>query len=267
MQILNLFANLNLYMIYRLSVHWLVEDLLIEYVSQIENHINKLSSAIQNNCWRTNPSILTGFRVAVFRKGATQTPTVLLGSVVEASASTGYSKIRVAFDSEKNSSQNPEFHSFGYVPTIGPKRNQSNLASNPTTPTGKNSTNSSYEIGKDSSNIGDVSEPFWIQKEGQSWMDPDENYILSSKKFITVTDKRIFWEMARSIIDLPQLAGKLKCGINNPKDIASLMKKEEFRVLWSLDAPAYLPKDAATELLSAAYCVQQSNQAVENCGI
>ena len=45
--------------------------------------------------------------------------------------------------------------------------------------------------------IGDVELPFWVQKEGASWIDPDDEFILEAKGYITLTDKRIFWEMAR----------------------------------------------------------------------
>jgi hypothetical protein len=45
--------------------------------------------------------------------------------------------------------------------------------------------------------IGDVELPFWVQREGLSWADPDEMFLEDAKDVITVTDKRIFWEMVR----------------------------------------------------------------------
>ena len=41
--------------------------------------------------------------------------------------------------------------------------------------------------------------------------------------------------------------------IRNGKDLAELMRRPEFRLLWTADAPDYLPKDAASELITAAY--------------
>jgi len=206
----------------RLSVHWVVEDLMMEYVNQIDNHINKLVKMVQANSWRTNPSVLLGYRISVFRKGPTPTPTILSGVIIDANTSTAYSKVRVAFDQGRD------------------------ICLTPLTP-----------ISKDSNqpNVGEVSEPFWVQKEdGCSWAEPDDIFQNAARKLVTITDKRVFWEMVRSIIDLPQLASELKCCIKSSKDVATLLKKQEYKVLWSADAPEYLPKDAATELIQAAYC-------------
>ena len=86
-------------------------------------------------------------------------------------------------------------------------------------------------------------------------MDPDELFMSEVKKVITITDKRLFWEMARTIMDLPLLASRLKrCLVKNSRELAALLKNPEYRILWSPEGPEYLPKDAATELISAAYC-------------
>mmetsp|Transcript_30237 Transcript_30237/g.32955 ORF Transcript_30237/g.32955 Transcript_30237/m.32955 type:complete len:97 (-) Transcript_30237:60-350(-) len=61
------------------SVTWVVEELILEYASQIEDHMNRIASVIQNNHWRTNPSVLSGMRVAVFRKSTGSFPTVITG--------------------------------------------------------------------------------------------------------------------------------------------------------------------------------------------
>jgi hypothetical protein len=63
----------------RLSVTWVVDELIQEYASQIEEHMNKIVSLIQNHHWRTNPTVLSGMRVAIFRKGNTPLPTVITG--------------------------------------------------------------------------------------------------------------------------------------------------------------------------------------------
>ncbi len=61
------------------SVLWVIEDLILEYASQIEDHMTKIVTTIQSNHWRTNPSILSGMRIAVFRKGSNTVPTVVTG--------------------------------------------------------------------------------------------------------------------------------------------------------------------------------------------
>lgn len=87
------------------------------------------------------------------------------------------------------------------------------------------------------------------------WCDPDEAFITEIKKLITVSDKIIFWEMAKAIMELPRLAEFCDSSIRNSKDLAALLKRTEFKFLWSADAPDLLPKDAASELISAAYVV------------
>lgn len=78
----------------RLSVTWLVDELAAEYAHQIENHLNKLLTTIQDTHWRTNPNAFLNYRIAVFRKGISPLPTVILGTVVESVPTTGYSKVR-----------------------------------------------------------------------------------------------------------------------------------------------------------------------------
>ena len=63
----------------RLSVSWQVQEVVIEYATQISEHFNRLLSFIHDHSWRTNPNIFVGARVAVFRKGATATPTIITG--------------------------------------------------------------------------------------------------------------------------------------------------------------------------------------------
>lgn len=50
--------------------------------------------------------------------------------------------------------------------------------------------------------IGDIGEPFWVQanKDGASWCDPDDIFLIEAKKWISITDKRIFWEMLQILI-------------------------------------------------------------------
>ena len=87
----------------------------------------------------------------------------------------------------------------------------------------------------------------------QMWCDPDEAFITEIKKHITIADKIIFWEMAKAIMELPRLSEYCDSVIRNSKDLAAILKRTEFKFLWSADAPDLLPKDAASELVSAAY--------------
>ena len=61
------------------SVSWQVQELVLEYAALIDVHFGKLLNFVQRNNWRTNPNVLVGARVAVFRKGATLMPTVVTG--------------------------------------------------------------------------------------------------------------------------------------------------------------------------------------------
>ena len=58
---------------------WQVQELVLEYAALIDIHFGKILNFVQRNNWRTNPNILVGARVAVFRKGATLMPTVVTG--------------------------------------------------------------------------------------------------------------------------------------------------------------------------------------------
>ncbi len=81
LSILFLLINLSIYLykyIYN-SIQWIVEDLIVEYCMQIESHFAKLLSSIQSNHWRTNPIVLSGSRVAIFRKSTATNPTFLTG--------------------------------------------------------------------------------------------------------------------------------------------------------------------------------------------
>ena len=104
--------------------------------------------------------------------------------------------------------------------------------------------------------IGDVAEPFWVQpvQENSNWSDPDELFLVQAKRTITATDKKMFWEMARALIDLPELRiASHGSNIRTAQDLTRVLKRPEFRVLWTADAPQYLPKEVATELILSAY--------------
>lgn len=61
------------------SVTWVIEELILEYANQIEEHMNKMVGIIHTQNWRTNPSVLAGMRISVFRKGSNPIPTVVTG--------------------------------------------------------------------------------------------------------------------------------------------------------------------------------------------
>lgn len=87
------------------------------------------------------------------------------------------------------------------------------------------------------------------------WYDPDELFITDIKKYVTTLDIRLFWEMARAIMELPKLSEHCHAIINNSMSLAALLKKMEYRFLFSEDSSNILPRDAAIDLVAAAYVV------------
>ena len=129
-----------------------------------------------------------------------------------------------------------------------------------TTNNAKSSPTSTITTTNEQQIVGDVTEPIWVQsaKEGSQWYEPDELFLLESKRFLSSTDKRIFWEMARALIELPEISLACKSGIKSPQDLAITLKRLEYRVLWMKDAPDYLPKEITSELIRAAYLSNHS---------
>ena len=97
------------------------------------------------------------------------------------------------------------------------------------------------------------------KSDASSWMEPDELSMIDLKKVIPLNDRRLFWEMIRSIIDLPVLASKLKCPIKNAKDLHHVMSKPENRILWISGSSGCLPKEAACALVEDAYGPRDEN--------
>ncbi len=226
----------------RLSVNWITEDLAIEYAQQIEKHVHKLCTLISDNNWRTNPQVLAGMRIAAFKKGPTPIPTIAIGTVIDATNSTPYSKVRVSFDTDKANSANNALNSFN----LSSPRPSSTVQSQDT---------------KNEMIIGEISEPFWIQCTKDSpWMEPDELFYNEAKRLISSNDKRVFWEMVRAIIEMPELSARCKAArIRDQKDLAAIFKKPEFKILWTSDASNIIPKEAAAELITAAYVITPGN--------
>jgi hypothetical protein len=93
-----------------------------------------------------------------------------------------------------------------------------------------------------------------ITTQGYScWSNPDDLSMTEIKKFISEEDKRVFWEMAKAIIDLPEISDFSNSGIKNAKDLAFILKKPEYKILWTANAADILPRQAAAELVTAAY--------------
>ena len=179
---------------------------------------------------------------------------------MEASPSPTYSKVRVAFD---------ECFEPPYTPPPPPPREPSSLPEpacsasmndgnsstaapiRPTsvTPTPKkaNTCRGSHVL------VGEVGEPFWVQGKGDVWYEPDELFALGAKKIITETDRKELWEMISVLIDCPAIGAAMQSGLGNVKDIVYILRKTEFRVLWSPEAANYLPQDLLAELICDAY--------------
>ena len=86
-----------------------------------------------------------------------------------------------------------------------------------------------------------------------TWSDPDEQSTAEMKKHITATDKRIFWEMTKAIIELPEITEFCSMSIKTSKDLAILLRKTEYKVLWTSEGADIIPKQTAADLVRAAY--------------
>lgn len=173
---------------------------------------------------------------------------------IECLSSIGYSKVRVAFDSgEKGLRTAPVCSVSGGATPLGQYHSGGS-----STGAASNTWDGSCAV-RPSDNtppiIGDIAEPFWVQsmKEGSLWADPDDLFAVDARRLISHLDRKVFWEMARAVLELPELSAHCKTGIRNSTDLASVLRRPEYRVLWTAEAPECLPKDVATELIKAAY--------------
>lgn len=90
-------------------------------------------------------------------------------------------------------------------------------------------------------------------QEYSMWYDPDELFISEIKKHVTAMDIQLFWEMVRAIMELPKLSEHCHAIITNSMSLAALLKKTEYRFLFSENSANILPRDAAIDLVAAAY--------------
>jgi hypothetical protein len=92
-------------------------------------------------------------------------------------------------------------------------------------------------------------------QENSMWYDPDELFLSDIKKYVTALDIQLFWEMARAIMELPKLSEHCHAIITNSMSLAALLKKTEYRFLFSENSTNILPRDAAIDLVAAAYVI------------
>lgn len=127
--------------------------------------------------------------------------------------------------------------------------------------------------------VGEVMEPFWVRRDtpagmmpvlgdglmkqhtgigastgttaSDCWQEPDEVFLLEiACKYITSSDIQKFWEMLQCVIDMPELTQFCQCPVvKSPMDIANLLKKPEYQVLWTKGTPDILPKIVVCDIL------------------
>eukprot|EP01038_Epipyxis_sp_PR26KG_P011204 gene11204-15028_t len=274
----------------RLSVAWQIEDLIQEYQNQIECHINKVLQIIKENHWRTNPRVLQGMKVAVFKKGSNATPSIILGIAVECSSSIGYSKLKVKFDDNhikpiasksllhKNIHHNDCNVDGTFLnPSEDSIQNDYNLKSSTDKTTSANSddflmrrsenniTNLSLSASRQrrdhhqDNQTGDISAPFWVKshQEYSLWIDPDDLFINCADSFVSATDTKIFWEMCRTILNLPELVVESDSMIKTSHDLTEALKSIENKILWSPENADHLPRSITSELITHAYVLHK----------
>jgi len=89
----------------RLSVLWKIDDVVTDFAGIIDRHLESVLRRVENNCWRTNSDVLSGFRVAFFRRTSALLPTVLVGTILDGVSTTSNSSLRVVFDQNTPSSK------------------------------------------------------------------------------------------------------------------------------------------------------------------
>ena len=89
---------------------------------------------------------------------------------------------------------------------------------------------------------------------GSVWISPDDLFEGESKRLLSANDKIILWEMVRSIVELPELASKLKGRWRNTEEVVAALQRPEFRILWLRElVPDFIPHKHALHLMHGAY--------------
>jgi hypothetical protein len=226
----------------RLSVNWLVEDIITEFAFQIENHTTHLITLIRKANWRCSPDVYVGARAAIFppnqKSLANDRPFILHGSIIKGAPSTDYGSLRVSLDHGKEGASATCEEEMLVVEPQAKDNNSS----------------------KASENLSemDVKMPFWVQiAPGDPWVDPDELFTQQIDALISSMDKEIFWEMTRSMIEMPQLCICMLGGLKSLEDIEAILARREYRPLWTTAGPDCLPISSSSNLLRQAYTSQQ----------
>ena len=132
--------------------------------------------------------------------------------------------------------------------------------------------------------IGEIGEPFWIQQTAdKEWEEPDLICEREIAKLISSEDKRVLWEMVSLLLEFPDYYKSFEgysldssetssqhsytndgngadgnipslTNLKNPSELALIFQRKEYRVLWSIEAPDYLPLLACQDLVRFAYC-------------
>jgi hypothetical protein len=82
------------------------------------------------------------------------------------------------------------------------------------------------------------------------WVEPDSIYIAEARNHITAENKRVFWEMVKVLVEAPQIAERCRFGNKSPKDLAAMLRRPEFCVLWAPEALDCLPRAFAADLMT-----------------
>lgn len=125
--------------------------------------------------------------------------------------------------------------------------------------------------------IGETPEPFWIQQgKDNQWEEPDVICVNNIEKLINSEDKRILWEMISLLIEFPGYYRNLEgnsldsseschstnssleavptlANLSNPSELAIIFHRREYQVLWTFEAPEYLPLIATQDLVRYAF--------------
>ncbi len=107
----------------RLAVLWAVQDVVCEIAAVVDKHVDAMLNRVDLNCWRTNCDVLSGFRVAIFRRTSSAVPTILTGTILDGNLTTGPNAIRLSFDQKTPSTPKtkwtPAINTFTYSGASG----------------------------------------------------------------------------------------------------------------------------------------------------
>ena len=280
-------SNIHLY-----SVLWAIDELISEFAKQIYGHIQKTLNLVKEHHWRTNPAVLNGTNVAIIDKHYKSFPKVLTGYVREGFVAHSNVGLKLQVDPDvsqvlfpsprrrhSQSIANERRMSYPFSPTRPDMSSDLSLKSPTLRPQSATSTTTtstlsyaqislitgdlaSSQVGNDSKQkasivievVGDF-QALWVQSSGDSGDGFTDADSYSFEKLSNILDSaaiQMFWEMLRSIIELPALTDYFPASINY-YDIIRLLKQVEYKVLWITECVQHLPADVAVDLIMAAY--------------